>query len=237
MKPKTILTLAVLAGISSSQAALINLNYNGGGDAPVESTLSGPAGGLATTWNSVTSSGDTGALQDSGDNPTTVSVNTSGYDGSPSLGNQTVGDLPVYRSFLSSFSRPGAYSVTISGLASEGLYDIWLLSYRDATNPLDPSVGTWTADNTTTSSISQLVDAQDVSTPGSSTFTEGYNYVLFSNVEATVGGVISFTGVGDPGDTGRRLHLNGLQINQVPEPSSAALLGLGGLALILRRRK
>jgi hypothetical protein len=30
---------------------------------------------------------------------------------------------------------------------------------------------------------------------------------------------------------------NGLLINAVPEPSSTALLGLGGLALILRRRK
>jgi hypothetical protein len=30
---------------------------------------------------------------------------------------------------------------------------------------------------------------------------------------------------------------SGLIVNPVPEPSSAALLGLGGLALILRRRK
>ena len=32
-------------------------------------------------------------------------------------------------------------------------------------------------------------------------------------------------------------HLNAYQIRAVPEPSSAALFGLGGLALILRRRK
>lgn len=34
-----------------------------------------------------------------------------------------------------------------------------------------------------------------------------------------------------------RTGFTGFQIVQVPEPSSAALLGLGGLALILRRRK
>jgi len=31
--------------------------------------------------------------------------------------------------------------------------------------------------------------------------------------------------------------IQGIQLTTVPEPSSAALLGLGGLALILRRRK
>ena len=32
-------------------------------------------------------------------------------------------------------------------------------------------------------------------------------------------------------------QLNAITLYEVPEPSSAALLGLGGLALILRRRK
>ena len=34
-----------------------------------------------------------------------------------------------------------------------------------------------------------------------------------------------------------QLGLDNVSVNEVPEPSSAALLGLGGLALILRRRK
>ncbi|BDS07102.1 hypothetical protein NT6N_21420 [Oceaniferula spumae] len=41
---------------------------------------------------------------------------------------------------------------------------------------------------------------------------------------------------GDPGP-GDRVTLDGIGFEAVPEPSSAALLGLGGLALILRRRK
>jgi len=36
---------------------------------------------------------------------------------------------------------------------------------------------------------------------------------------------------------GNRASVSGFLITTVPEPSSAALLGLGGLALILRRRK
>jgi hypothetical protein len=39
------------------------------------------------------------------------------------------------------------------------------------------------------------------------------------------------------GATSTGLQLNAYQLRSVPEPSSTALLGLGGLALILRRRK
>ena len=70
---------------------------------------------------------------------------------------------------------------------------------------------------------------------------QGYNYVLFENVEADGSGNILFTGTAgdllDGSVDAHRFGLNGLQINQVPEPSTTALLGLGGLALILRRRK
>lgn len=37
--------------------------------------------------------------------------------------------------------------------------------------------------------------------------------------------------------TSAQLHIDDVTVTVVPEPSSAALLGLGGLALILRRRK
>lgn len=45
--------------------------------------------------------------------------------------------------------------------------------------------------------------------------------------------------IGQSGITagGDRVGLGEFRVNAVPEPSSAALLGLGGLALILRRRK
>ncbi|BDS07068.1 hypothetical protein NT6N_21080 [Oceaniferula spumae] len=46
----------------------------------------------------------------------------------------------------------------------------------------------------------------------------------------------NYFGIGG-GAGGDRVGFNDFQFNAVPEPSSAALLGLGGLALILRRRK
>lgn len=243
MKTTTIFAIALtaFASLSIANAALINVNYNSATDTPPESTLSGPAGGLATTWNSSTTA-NTGVLNDSTGATTSVSISTTGYDSEPTLNVITAGILPVFRSFLDSFPRPSSYSVTINGLDSGGVYDIWLLSFRDNNATTERSVGTWSTANTTTSSSSQLVDAQ-LATPGPTIFSEGYNYVLFSDVEATAGGVISFTGQSagfdEPQDAdSRRLHLNGLQIQQVvPEPSTAILAGLGLAGLCLRRRR
>jgi hypothetical protein len=56
----------------------------------------------------------------------------------------------------------------------------------------------------------------------------------FLGVSPDVTGTIVFT-TSQPSSSNPAF--NGLLINAVPEPSSTALLGLGGLALILRRRK
>ncbi len=239
MKIQIALALA-LASAPFANAVLINVNFNGGGDSPAEATLSGPAGGLGTTWNS-SAAVDTGALNNSAGVLTGVSIDTNYSD--IKLGQETAGTLPIFRSYVDVFARPNSNTVTINGLDSEGVYDIWILSYRDITtvSTTERNVGVWETTNTTTSSATQSVDSQSGS-PDGSAFQEGYNYVLFNNVVATVGGVISFTakgnGEGSPQDgNSRRLHINGLQIQQVPEPSTTALLGLGGLALVFRRRK
>ncbi|MGB0992913.1 MAG: PEP-CTERM sorting domain-containing protein [Akkermansiaceae bacterium] len=59
------------------------------------------------------------------------------------------------------------------------------------------------------------------------------NSVTFANITGTT--TLAITG----NASGSRSAINGLtvQYTPVPEPSSTALLGLGGLALILRRRK
>jgi len=57
---------------------------------------------------------------------------------------------------------------------------------------------------------------------------EGTKVNGFEVTDAVNGKYIEFTGSNTAGS---------LVLKAVPEPSSAALLGLGGLALILRRRK
>lgn len=72
------------------------------------------------------------------------------------------------------------------------------------------------------------------------------NYALLNNgtvldfsVDATASGEIWFEFRSGSGNNGTGATINALSIEGavVPEPSSTALLGLGGLALILRRRK
>ena len=74
--------------------------------------------------------------------------------------------------------------------------------------------------------------------------TDGVNEYNFEKIgTATVNGageiVITLSSVADTGDgSGDWVIVDAIAIQAVvPEPSSAALLGLGGLALILRRRK
>ena len=57
------------------------------------------------------------------------------------------------------------------------------------------------------------------------------NYILVSGQTAS-----TLTIQGQDRNGAERGSISGFQIVEVPEPSSAALLGLGGLALILRRR-
>ncbi|BDS07070.1 hypothetical protein NT6N_21100 [Oceaniferula spumae] len=63
------------------------------------------------------------------------------------------------------------------------------------------------------------------------------NYIVFENITAN-NIRIRGAGNGDPEDFGRA-PINAFQLVTVPvpEPSTTALLGLGGLALVLRRRK
>lgn len=79
-------------------------------------------------------------------------------------------------------------------------------------------------------------------------YTIGANSGSISNVFENASTAISFTGISPTagvitldalgtGTAGNDGALNYVQLTAVPEPSSAALLGLGGLALILRRRK
>ena len=71
-------------------------------------------------------------------------------------------------------------------------------------------------------------------TTGGTTYTEGDTGVFhyFNNVTADGSGDITVLASGAGYET-----ITGFQLRAIPEPTTTALLGLGGLALILRRRK
>jgi hypothetical protein len=243
MKMKNTLTLAAvaLASVPFASAALVNVNFDrftGGGIAdPIESTLVGPGGGLGTDWNRYADEDSTGALVDSTGAASTITFTTNFTEGRGG----TATDQPVFHAVLSDFGK-GVQNrnLIVSGLANGGSYDIWLMAYRDNGTAGERLGGYYSTTNATSSSSTQLMSS--FVTRNGTTFEEGVNYILFSDVVATVGGVITFdidAGLATDDDftTDVRSGLSAFQISAVPEPSTTALLGLGGLALILRRRK
>ena len=147
------------------------------------------------------------------------------------------------------FGKGNDQTILIAGLDFNGVYDIYIyaLSHNQASwgnlNDTERASGDFTTTNATGNGASQPLE-NGITGTNNTSFVAGRNYVLFQSIVASPSGNISivadaFDGLdGTPGGTGdTRLHINGLQIVSIPEPTSAALLGLGAFALILRRRK
>lgn len=142
--------------------------------------------------------------------------------GLPALPGPTTGDtgyneLMLHLSFLN--SADGARPITLTGLTEGHTYQFQIWSGQGTAG------GAWDNSETTFSDglTSVVVDSRQ--------------YVLGTFVaDATTEQDLTWSGVDSPSNAGL---INGIQIRTiaVPEPSSTALLGLGGLALILRRCK
>lgn len=134
--------------------------------------------------------------------------------------------------YLDDGGSGSSVTVTNHGYAQ---YDLYVITTGDAGNG---SGGTATFTNTgfTVNGVDQ--GAHD---------GLGYNGLTLVEAVGGVGGTagnwVKYTGfTGDltitsNSPSGGRSPFNGFVIVEVPEPSSTALLGLGGIALILRRRK
>jgi hypothetical protein len=101
----------------------------------------------------------------------------------------------------------------------------------------------WTTDGGTTrtpfegSAITLTMDgngaAWEQANPGAVSYALTSDDVTAAGVGASLG--VQF--VGTPGSTFKGLDSVSLDVNPVPEPSAAALLGLAGLAFVTRRRR
>jgi alpha-galactosidase len=215
------LVLAVGAAFmtETAPARTIHVNFTGG-TAETGSALSGPAGGLGTTWNQFLGPNSPGTLVDSTGAATTVTI-TSNF-GLTGTFDTPVLALPMLRGSMTNFGKGVDNTViTIGGLANGGSYDIWLVTLRNqpfssgTPQGTEQYVGWWSTTNPTLSPANQLVDARGAAI-NTTTFVDGYNYVFFENVVANGSGQIVFTGVAGPlldgSDNFHRLGLNGLQI-------------------------
>ena len=225
--------------LSSSlcSAAVYNVKYlHSAGSAIPTTSLQGVLGTTGETWNQA--NGSWTNLNDSVGNTSTIDI--TGLSGG-----ENGGPAGIFNQNSNQFSKGANQTISISQLTPSGVYDIYIyaLSHNasswgtGAISPLERAAGAFTTINATGNGSSQSLD-NGIAGTDADPFTAGSNYVLFQSIVADGTGNISIVADAlDAGASSTRLHVNGLQIVSVPETSSAALLGLGAFALILRRRK
>jgi hypothetical protein len=122
--------------------------------------------------------------------------------------------------------------ITIDGLESEALYDVWLWAYDEGSGGDRPAI--WTGSGLLGTSASLVFDGDD---PDPQSLGD---YVVRFRAQADELGVVVLEGrYGGVGGDAHNVFVNGFELTRVPEPTGFALvlLGLLGLAGFRWRRK
>lgn len=226
---------AVVGGVfsccASAGAALVTINVDING-AETSGTYSGlgaaPAAG--TTWNGVAPPGGpfiSGPLVTSVGTPTNAQISLGNYvaydaDENPAAHAPALLNDFIYQTTGVSTTGPdGFFSVTN---LDPGVYNLYLYAQNGGYSN--------TTTRFTVAGISQIVTNNDTA-PGPGAFVPGVNYVVYPGLVVNTGGTIA--GSFNVAEAANNAAFNGLQLVLVPEPASAALLGLGAIFLLRRR--
>ncbi|MGB0993266.1 MAG: PEP-CTERM sorting domain-containing protein [Akkermansiaceae bacterium] len=242
---KTILYTALAGaqiGLLSAASIAVNFIENAANQGFAGGTNIGPTSINSSNWNN-TIDFDTGTLANGGfnagsikdDSGATVAAATLTWT-SPNVyynGAGTAGDeARLFVGYLDDGGAGNSFTLSNHGYAQ---YDVYILATGDAGNGTG-GTATFTHGEMTVNGVNVGTHAALGYNGGTwveSTGGTNGNYIVFSG-QTAANLTVSSTNVGGRGP------VNGFIIvdtTPVPEPSSAALLGLGGLALILRRRK
>ena len=207
-----LLVLLVLCVGVVAQAAVVNLDVNGGSGIPVIYSGQGAYADLGNDyWNSVTQT-STNLIASDGVTATTIGVAISSNKGIYDTDKITNNLMEDYCAV-----RDATMTIDITGLDAGADYDLYIYANGD-----------WDYQNGTIS-----FGGNTITTAGllSDDFVLNANYVVMS-VTADVNGQVSGT---IDNDQNSYSAINGMQI--VPEPATMLLLGLGSLVSLRRRRK
>jgi hypothetical protein len=241
-KTSLLIAAASIAAPTSASAALISVNLQSS-----QSTVSNPTYGLwteaANTWN-ISGTSSSNLVDSSGVGTTTVGFSTShgSLGGNGSFGPDELTNKGRYGA---NDSTTIGYH-TISGLVDGQAYELLFYHAQNHTNEIEIANGVVTPELSLGAGdvISGGVAPEDftgsTTTAGSTVYVDGFDttngagstFYYYSSITADSSGEIVITT-----DGGGYEIVTGFQIRTVPEPSSTALLGLGGLALLLRRRR
>ena len=249
MKKLTTPLLAIAAATAliaaPSHAAPIGVNFVGGGGTLAPSDVAGHPDVEQSNWNNLTGSTGTSVAitdEDGNDNGGTLTITYS----APSVFQTGIGTATADQRLMNGYldSRPAngnPATVTVTGVPFD-VYQIYF--YSDGDNTSDRQNGLILNEGTPSEQTVLLTDSGDgdvdfagdyegnsgqiatTSTPPTlETFTGRFDNVTGSSF------TLETTGAGNRGP------LQGFQIVVIPEPASLALLGLGGLCLLTRRKR
>ncbi|BDS06573.1 hypothetical protein NT6N_16130 [Oceaniferula spumae] len=265
MNAKFLASLVFSVGLAATQAASISVNFrignndNNSVDAGESATQFESVDGA--NWNNITIAAfgntsntnnfnNTSLVNNSGDAAATLNTTIRngggtgyanyGFTSEPNQG--STGEAGLMHSYLNFGGTQTGETITVNNLASEFTskgYKVYIFhdlnqdrNYGFNINDGSVSQSFWTQDSTTDADANDDGIMEWVRATGttSGTATANGNYSLYTGFSGS-----SFTITGLSSEA--RATINGFQIVAVPEPSSTALLGLSGLALLLLRRR